>query len=148
MPINRKGYKKSDDEKSYLSLEIGGSALVRILEYTQGRSPTESEKNDGSDITEQNRWGKYPHLFKMVVLGEEGNMKDIPLDIELKWESLSTGAWKILDYCIRGIVPDHPVHGKMTVIINRISEKEYQPEWFEDGTQDDNERDPEFSKYG
>ena len=80
MPIDRQGYKKSEDSPNYLSLEVGGSAHVRILMVTEGISPLDSKVNDGSDITEPNKWGKYPHRFMVVVLGEEGNVKDIPLD--------------------------------------------------------------------
>lgn len=148
MPIDRKGYKKSEDDPSFLSLEVGGSALVRLLKVTEGISPLDSKVNDGSDITEPNRWMKYPHRFLLVVLGEEGNIKDIPLERELIWEGLNTGAWKILKRWINGTIPDHPIYGKNTVIINRTSEKDYHVEWFEDPTQTENERDPEFTKYG
>lgn len=148
MPIDRQGYKKSKDESSYLSLEVGGSAHVRLLNVTEGISPAESRVNDGSDITEPNRWMKYPHRMLVVVLGEEGNIKDIPLERELIWEGLNTGAWKILNRWINGTIPDHPTYGKNTCVINRTGEKDYEVEWFEDPTQDEDERDPEFSKYG
>ena len=148
LPIDRKGYKKSEDEPNFLSLEVGGSAHVRLLSVTEGISPMNSQVNDGSDITEPNKWGNYPHRMLVVVIGEDGNIKDIPIEKEIVWESGSTGAWRILKRWINGTIPDHPIYGKNTVIITRMSEKEYQPEWFEDPTQEEIEQDPEFTRYG
>jgi len=119
------------DKPIFLKLEINASVIVNVIDYIRGCSPERAEL-EGLDpevhITEVNRYGKYPHIFKIKVKQSEGSggyERDIAKDKIYTWSSLCSDSYELLDRLDRGNIPDHKDYGSNVCKIVRVSDREH-----------------------
>jgi len=120
------------DKPIFLKLEINASVIVNVIDYTRGCSPERAEL-EGLDpevhVTEVNKYGKYPHIFK-IKIKETGGMFQNNIDLEgppkiYTWSSLCGDSYELLDRLDRGNIPDHKEYGSNVCKIIRVSDREH-----------------------
>lgn len=112
---------------TFLKLNINASVIVNVIDYVRGISPEEAEKRDLKPevhVTEVNKYGKYPNIFKVMVVSQEGSFEKIPTDKKLTWSSKCPDSYELLDRLDRGNIPDTS-NGANTCKITRLSEKDH-----------------------
>jgi len=120
------------DKPTFLKLEINASVIVNVIDYIRGCSPERAEL-EGLDpevhITEVNRYGKYPHVFKIKIKESDGLFNQLER-VRNKgkiytWSSLCSDSYELLDRLDRGNIPDHKEYGSNVCKLIRVSDREH-----------------------
>jgi len=120
------------DKPIFLKLEINASVIVNVIDYTRGCSPERAEL-EGLDpkvhVTEVNKYGKYPHVFKIKIKESDGLFKQLERvgnkDKIYTWSSLCGDSYELLDRLDRGNIPNHKKYGSNVCKIVRVSDREH-----------------------